>query len=129
VKFSHTCSTSQAKDLFTSDGEALAFTEDYDLDIARVTLLESMRRIGEAAELHLAEGRPLEAIDLLLKDTGNPKSLIRAYECILQGLWRHLSFGVQASVQRNETVIRLLQLASQLDIKQLNQSALDEVCP
>ena len=115
--------SSKAKKLFDTYEEALEFTEDYDLDVARATLLESMGRLSEAAELHLTEGRQLQAISLFLKDRDDPNSQRRARECILQGLWGHISFGVpRESFLENDTLIRLLELASKFD-----QTA-EEVC-
>jgi hypothetical protein len=75
-----------------------------------------MGRLKEAAELHLEEGRQLEAINLFLKDREDSDAQRRARECILQGLWDHISFGIpRTSLQGNDTVVQLLELASKFD--------------
>jgi hypothetical protein len=43
--------------LFSTFDEELEFLEDFDLDYARASLLESHARYYEAAELHLSENR------------------------------------------------------------------------
>jgi hypothetical protein len=102
--------------------------EEYDLDIARASLLESIGRLADAAELHLTEGRPLEAIGLFLKDSANEAMLCRGRECILEGLWQNLSFAVNAnSVRENETLDQLLSLAANFDTSHLGSGLLDEV--
>ncbi|PSS06635.1 hypothetical protein PHLCEN_2v3591 [Hermanssonia centrifuga] len=84
----------RATNLFPSLDDALQFMDNYDFNVARVNLLESTGRIAEAAELHLNEGRTVEAIRLFIQDSADPDSQRRAEECLLQGLWKQLSFGV-----------------------------------
>lgn len=84
----------RATKLFDTLDDALEFMEDYGFDVARATLLERDGRLTEAAELHLVEGRLLQAIELLMQDWENENSRQRAEECILSGLWGYLSFGV-----------------------------------
>ena len=69
--------------------------EDYDFDVARVELLEQSEKFTDAAELHLSEGHIIKAIELFLRDEENPESSRRRAEhCLLEGLWRQLSFGI-----------------------------------
>ncbi|EGN94529.1 hypothetical protein SERLA73DRAFT_114784 [Serpula lacrymans var. lacrymans S7.3] len=87
--------------LFSSYEEGLEFLEDYDLDVARATLLEKMGRLAEAAELHLAEGRQLEAIRLFIADRENIDSEDRAKKCLVDCLWQQLSFGRSKSADNS----------------------------
>ncbi|KAI9462690.1 hypothetical protein HD554DRAFT_2175805 [Boletus coccyginus] len=80
--------------LFPSFEEELEFLESYDLDFARATLLENHGRYREAAELHLSENRPFDAIRDLLKEMGSRDATDMATEIVLEGLWRRCSFGV-----------------------------------
>lgn len=45
--------------------------------------------------MHLSEGRTLEAIRLFLKDKKNAQSTRQAHAAILEGLWKHISFGTK----------------------------------
>jgi hypothetical protein len=120
---------SKAADLFASHEEELEFLEDHDLDIARAEVLESLGRQAEAAELYLAEGRILDAIQLFLTDSTDQASLRRGRECILEGLWQNLSFGTSAnSVPDNDSFRRLLVMAEQLSSSQLDSTHANEVC-
>lgn len=87
---------SRATKLFPSLDDVLEFMEDYGFDVARAALLESSGRFAEAAELHLEEGHPLQAIRLFMRDWEDITSHQRAEECVLYGLWQHLSFSVIA---------------------------------
>ncbi|GBE78672.1 predicted protein [Sparassis crispa] len=120
----------QARDLFKSDDEALEYMDDYGLDIARATLLEELGRFADAAELHLSEGRTLEAIESFSKDHGNPDSLRRASQCLLDGMWSSLCFGVTPNSElatSNNTLQKLLRLLARLDVTDLDSNMRDEV--
>lgn len=80
--------------MFESLDDQLEYLEERDMDIARAALLVAHGRPREAAELHLSEGRTLEAINFFIQDTESEDSSHRAIECILDGLWRKLSFSV-----------------------------------
>ena len=67
--------------------------EDYEFDVARADLLEQSSRFSEAAEIRFQEGDVVKAISLLLQD-GTTESRSRALVCLLEGLWKHLPFGV-----------------------------------
>lgn len=102
--------------------------EDRDLDIARATLLESLGRTLDAAELHLSEGRPLQAIDLFLRDQGDQSSMVKAHTCIVQGLWQQISFGIpQKDCKTDDVASHLLQLATRLNASLLTQADHDQV--
>ncbi|EEB98494.1 hypothetical protein MPER_01982, partial [Moniliophthora perniciosa FA553] len=76
-----------ASELFDSVEEELEFCEDYDLDVAKASLLEAKGDIAGAVQLHLDEGRISDAISLLLKDKESESSQSKAAECILDGFW------------------------------------------
>lgn len=118
----------QAHELFSSLEEELEYLEDRDLNIAgaRTSVLESMGRLADAAELHLVEGRTVEAIELFLRDQGSEDSMRRANKCILQGLWQDLSFGVSPR-DGNKAVAKLLELSNGLNISLLEPKERDEV--
>ncbi|GJE94213.1 hypothetical protein PsYK624_103810 [Phanerochaete sordida] len=106
----------RATTLFPTVDDALEFMDDYGFDVARATLLEQSGRFAEAAELHLEEGRPLQAIHLFVRDWDDHHSRRRAEECVLHGLWGYLSFGVTAKDGYEKSDLgRLLQAAK--DIK------------
>ncbi|EMD41416.1 hypothetical protein CERSUDRAFT_89982 [Gelatoporia subvermispora B] len=119
----------QARALFGSDEEALEYMDDYGLDVARATVLTELGRYAEAAQLHLSEGRMLEAIRLLLLD-GSEDSVQQASRCILDGLWMRLSFGLPGlteAARKDDTLRELLKLSGSLHASSLDQVAHDEV--
>lgn len=120
----------QANELFESPEEELEYLEEREhLDVAHVVVLESLGRYLDAAELHLAEGRRFQAIELFLKD-GTNSSIRKAAGCIIQCLWHALPFGVPQSHSKkniSSEVIRLLTLAGQLRRGLLDDSVRDEV--
>jgi hypothetical protein len=90
-------------------------------------VLEKLHKYEEAAEIHLLEGRTLEAIRLFLMDVHNQVAIQRGNACILQGLWEHLSFGMKM-FDKPEEVDRLLALASKIKSSDLLEAAaVDEV--
>jgi len=117
----------QASELFSSHEEVFEYLEDRDLNVVHATLLESLGRSADAAELHLAKGRTLKAIRLFLKDKENEESMRRGNKCILQGLWGNISFGISPD-KTNTVFLELLDLAAQLNISLLESSDRDEVC-
>ena len=89
-------------------------------------MLENLHKYEEAAEIHLLEGRTLEAIRLFLMDVNNQAAIQRGNACILQGLWEHLSFGMKRF--NKPEVARLLVLASKIKSSDLLEAAaIDEV--
>ena len=121
-------SRSKATQLFNSVDEELEYLENFDLDVSRAAVLEKLHKYEEAAEIHLLEGRTLEAIRLLLMDVNNQAAILRGNACILQGLWEHLSFGMKR-FNKPEEVARLLALASKIKSSDLLEAAsVDEVC-
>ncbi|KAK0207964.1 hypothetical protein DFS33DRAFT_396866 [Desarmillaria ectypa] len=112
----------KAHQLFDSLEEELEYLEERDLDIALAELLETTGRLSEAAELHYSEGRREEAIGLFLREAENKSALRRAQECILEGLWHKISFGVDPDIIRSDpNVLRLLRFSSQLDVTSMKQ--------
>jgi hypothetical protein len=104
----------------------LQYLEDYDLDVSRAAVLKELGRYKEAGDIHLAEGRTLEAIQLFLIDDNDQYAVRRGHICILQGLWKHLSFSVKAQDGGAEA-IQLLELASKVKLTSTDTGVNDEV--
>ena len=84
----------KARSLFESVEEQLEYMKNNILlDGYYAAALAQLGRHQEAAEIHMAEGRTLEAIKVLLDDEENNESKRRASDCILQGLWESTSFS------------------------------------
>ncbi|KAK0245294.1 hypothetical protein EDD85DRAFT_13428 [Armillaria nabsnona] len=112
----------KAHQLFDSLEEELEYLEERALDNARAVLLETMGRFSEAAELHYSMGRREAAIELFLRETDNKDALPRAEECILEELWRRISFGVDShAICSDPVVLRLMRFASRLDTTFMGQ--------
>ncbi|KAF9230368.1 hypothetical protein BU15DRAFT_69253, partial [Melanogaster broomeanus] len=106
--------------LFETFEEELDFLDTYDLDVALVELLESHEKFVEAAELHLGEGRPLDAIKSFLKDKGNDAAVSRAGGILLDNLWRHCSFGVSVKdALQNNTTSQFFALIKEIPLEKL----------
>ena len=115
--------------LFPSPKEELEFLETYNLDFARATLLENHGKYLEAAELHLSENRPLEAIKDFLKEKGSRDAIQKAAKILLEGLWRRCSFAVPPEkVAADKDVAELLNLSRELPDELLNPLDRHEVC-
>ncbi|KAJ3877376.1 hypothetical protein F5051DRAFT_453113 [Lentinula edodes] len=120
----------QAGSLFDTVDAQLEYLEDRDMDIARAVLLVAHGRTREAAELHLAEGRTLEAIDYFLQDTDtdHENSARRATECILDGLWRKLTFCVPPDQMTEDfDFVKLFQLTKKINQSSLTPNSRDEL--
>ncbi|EEB95922.1 hypothetical protein MPER_05033, partial [Moniliophthora perniciosa FA553] len=114
----------QGTRLFETSEEALEYAEERDLDIARGDILVAHLRFSEAAELHWSEGRPMEAIDLFLKE-GSSESIDRAGQCIIEGLWQRISFAVRRdAIRADPTTLRLLELGRSIEMDEKNQKEL-----
>ena len=86
----------------------------------------SLGRVADAAELHLLEGRTIEALELFLKDkSDSSQSTRRAIHYILQGLWREISLGSQKS--STDVVVKLFRYADSMDPSLLSSNERDEV--
>ncbi|KIK41852.1 hypothetical protein CY34DRAFT_84670 [Suillus luteus UH-Slu-Lm8-n1] len=119
----HYCSRSNDQapvPLFSSFEEKLEFLEEYDLDCARISLLESKSMHYEVAKIHLSENRPVEAVQAFLKDNKNIDSATRAADTLLEFMWRKCSFRVapKAAIV-DDSVRQAIALADQLQIKKL----------
>ena len=115
--------------LFSSVEEELEFLEDYNLDIARATLLGKQGRYSEAAEVHLSENRPLDAIRVLLKDKGSRDTIQKAAKILLGALWRRCPFAVSLKqVAADQDVAALLNLAHKFPADFLDPLDHHEVC-
>ncbi len=118
----------KALSLFESYEESLLFTQDYDLDVQQIVLLENTGRKAEAAEIHLSEGRLKEAIGLFISDTANPLSARRAVDCILYSLWDTFFFGMACNVEeQNHSIgIEFLEIAIGLSKKHAEDAEITE---
>ncbi|KIN94541.1 hypothetical protein M404DRAFT_380130 [Pisolithus tinctorius Marx 270] len=113
--------------LFSSLEEQLDFLEAYGLDVALAVLYESQERYVEAAELHLSEGKPLDAIRAFLKDKANQHAVRRAADILLGCLWEHCSFGVAPKEFRTGIPKTLISLSHQLPLDLLPLRVRDEI--
>ncbi|KAG2096334.1 uncharacterized protein F5147DRAFT_839983 [Suillus discolor] len=113
--------------LFSTFDEELEFLEDYDLDYARASLLESHSRYYEAAELHLSENRPLEAVRAFIKDDTKDDSTSRAADTILEYFWRKCSFRITAKsvADEPEPMRHFIALADELEMNKLTPATRD----
>ncbi|KAK0506460.1 hypothetical protein EDD18DRAFT_1455776 [Armillaria luteobubalina] len=69
-----------------------------------------------------SQGRREEAIELLLCEGESKDALRRAQECILEGLWHGISFGLDSHTIRSDpTLSRLMHFAIRLDVTFMNQ--------
>lgn len=119
--------SSKAKTLFESVDEQLEYLEDNVLlDDCHAAVLAELGRFQEAADIHMEEGRTMDAIKVLLQDKGNSESTRRANTYILQGLWQTTSFSHKIKDDDTEA-ISLLSLASKVDTDLLSPSQKDEV--
>lgn len=117
----------KAHQLFETVEEEIEYLEDRNLDLAHVDLLLLHGRNMEAARLHLREGRILQAVDIFLRDKENREaSMQRAHDCILEGLWALLPFGVSMSAVNSEDVDALLSRSEFLDQGLLSKNDHDE---
>jgi hypothetical protein len=104
----------------------LEYLEEYDLDVSRAAVLKELGRYKEAGDIHLSKGRTLEAIQLFLLDGDDQDTVRRGHACILQGLWRHLSFSVKVQ-DGGEEAIQFLELASKVELTSTDTVVTDEV--
>ena len=107
--------------LFPSFEEELEFLETYGLDFAQAKLLENHGRYLEAAQLHLSENRPLNAIRDFLRVKGSRDAIHDAIQeatkIVSDGLWLKCSFGVPLKdVADDQGVADLLKLAGELPV-------------
>ena len=103
--------------MFPSFEEELEFLETYDLDFAQAELLENHGRYLEAAQLHLSENRPVNAIRDFLRVKGSRDAIQKATKIVLDGLWLKCSFGVSSKeVADDQGVADLLKSADELPV-------------
>lgn len=105
--------------------------DDFGFSVARVELLERYGRLCEAAEIHLAEGRTLDAIRMLIRDKANTESRSLLEQTLLKSIWQHISFGVPLRDDDDATrpqLQHLLPLAEEAaTYRVLSPKAVDEV--
>ncbi|KAI5991381.1 hypothetical protein EDC04DRAFT_2587409 [Pisolithus marmoratus] len=113
--------------LFSSFDEELDFLETYGLDAALMVLYKSHGKYVEAAELHLSEDKPLDAIRVFLKDGTNQLAVRRAADVLLECFWKHCSFGVTSKGFHTGIPKTLISLSQQLPLDPLSPQVRDEV--
>ncbi|KAK0232764.1 hypothetical protein IW262DRAFT_1259156 [Armillaria fumosa] len=83
---------------------------------------------NKVAELYYSKGRREETIELFLCEGESKDALRRAQECILEGLWHGISFGLDSHAIRSDpTLSRLMHFASRLDVTFMNQNKAAEL--
>ena len=107
--------------------------EEHGFEAPRASLLEKEGRLADAAESRLAEGDVFEAIRLFIRDQQPGRSISRAVECLLQYLWRHISYGVVGSgvegiFREPSTAQSVLDLIEKLGQVCTDGDDCDEVC-
>lgn len=113
--------------MFSSEEDALDFLENYDLDEARATMLQSRGKPLEAAEAHAKEGRVLEAVEVLLeRDAPSIEESKSAIHYVLAGLWKRMSFGIRFR-KSDAATTSLLHISSRLDPSEMTADQVDEV--
>ena len=113
--------------MFSSDEDPLVFLEDYDLDEARATILQSRGKALEAAEAHARDGKVLEAVGVLLEGpTPTIEESRMAIHYVLAGLWKHMSFGVGFR-RSNTAATSLLDISFKLNPSVMTEDEVDEV--
>jgi hypothetical protein len=110
----------KASRLFQSTEAHLEYLEDFGFDDARLTLLKTLGRWVDAAELLYDQGQHLEAIPLWLR-AGDLGAKRRACQCLLDSLWKRLPLGANPNIDddlRNTFPELLRTLDEHLDEKQ-----------
>ncbi|KAF6765917.1 hypothetical protein DFP72DRAFT_996790 [Ephemerocybe angulata] len=117
----------KAKTLFDTVEEQLEYLEDNILlDDCHAAVLADLGRYQEAADIHIEEGRTMDAIRVLLEDKENRESIRRANDYILRGLWQNNSFS-QKIKDSDTDALALLELASKLDASLLSPTQKAEI--
>lgn len=123
--------SSRATMLFSDVDKALEFMDDYGFNVARVELLERYGRLREAAEIHIAEGRTIEAIQLLLRDKAAAESQFLLERILLKSIRQYFVFGMPLRIEEDATrsqLQHLLRLAEEaVKYGALSSRAVDEV--
>ena len=112
--------------MFPSKEDALQFLEDYDLDEARVKLLEELGSILEAARIHAKNGDLFRAAEILTTSAHSVDHARPAIKYLLTGLWRNSTIGVLPT--SDPISLKLLRLGDRLDKSAMTKQEVDEVC-
>jgi hypothetical protein len=116
--------------LFTSDNEALEFTDSHDFDEAHVALLLKFGRRMDAADFLISKGQAFEAHEMLVLDFENELAIHRVTKYVLNALWEHFSLALLLPIAKNKRHMaqELLCLATLLNDTMLSSNDRDEVC-
>ena len=104
----------KARELFSSEKEAITFAEDYGFDNAQVELLRTSGMILESAKVLVNAGRVADAVKALITPPRPRDCTRRAVEYLMAGLWKYQSFGTDHPTTDPEVVSELLELANTL---------------
>ena len=114
--------------LFPSVEAELEYLEREGFDAARVDVLETHGRYIEAAEVHVRNGKSMEAIQCCLRNQEDESTFRHAVNIILDALWKKCSFAVSAykALKNGTTAAHVLELAlnlsqDRLDVSEKNQ--------
>ena len=114
--------------MFPSPEDALKFLKAYDLDEARVKLLEELGRVFEAADIHVKNGDILKAVEVLTTSaTHNVDHVGPVIDFLLTEIWRDLTLGILPT--SDSVVSELLRFADRLDKSAMTEQEIDEVSP
>ncbi|KIM51667.1 hypothetical protein SCLCIDRAFT_33255 [Scleroderma citrinum Foug A] len=116
--------------LFTSTEEELDYLEKKRLDDPRILILQSEGRFIEAAEVELDRGKPMQAIQLFLKDFTSEVAIQRAAAIALDNLWQECSFGVPVRKklrQKGSPAYQILQSVQEIRSEHLSSSVSGQI--
>lgn len=116
--------------LFESSGEALDFMEEYGFTAAQAETLQEDGQAEKAVDVHLSEGRLLDAVHILSANSGDITNILRACRCVLDGLWSFLPLGADIDKIKHEpSFLELVDKARQLsESGGVGDAVRDEVC-
>ena len=99
------------------------------MDATRIDVLETHGRYVEAADIHVLNGRLIEAIQCCLKNQEDEKTFRHAVNIILDTLWKKCSFAVSAqkALKKGTTAAHVLEFALNLSQDCLGVSEKDQV--
>ena len=117
----------KAQKLFSSNGEAITFAEDYGFGEAHVELLHTSGRILESAKVLADGGRIPDAVKTLITTPRTQDHTRHAVEYLSSGLWQCQSFGTNYPTTDPGAVSELLELADTLK-DDVREAEAQEVC-
>ncbi|TFK22052.1 hypothetical protein FA15DRAFT_758287 [Coprinopsis marcescibilis] len=118
----------KSKELFKTEDEQLEYFEENDfLDESHAIFLEELGKNEDAAKIHLAEGRILDAVRLYILDETNEDAMRQGSRMVFKGLWQLLPFGTFISANSEPVVSHLLELANKIKPTMLTKLLNDQI--